>query len=147
MVRPSQSPLSDSAERRETSRAQNTQEHSERRVHHFKAEERRGYPAVQSRILPPQAPTSEEVAQRMLSNARATPIKRFDSADFFLEQQKHKRALPPVAAPADSSAAQAVTSDAVVQAELLERPPPLSFAPPLQCVAPCGSPVLRSRRS
>ena len=39
---------------------------------------------------PPIAPNSEAVARRILTNATSCPLKRFDSADYFLEQRKLK---------------------------------------------------------
>lgn len=48
--------------------------------------------AASRRATPPQAPSSKEVAQRILTNASLVPLKRFDSADFFLEQHRQKLA-------------------------------------------------------
>jgi len=100
------------------------------------------------RALPPQAPTSQLVAQRILSHATAVPIKRFDSADFFLEQHKQKLQHRPYAdAPHKEASSE---PHALPPMDLcLEAPPlplhlsPARGSPPLQCAAPCGSPLLR----
>lgn len=39
----------------------------------------------------PKAPQGEEVAQRLMKNASYIPVKRFDSADYFLQQWEAKQ--------------------------------------------------------
>uniref|UniRef100_A0A6T7ZP70 Uncharacterized protein n=1 Tax=Prymnesium polylepis TaxID=72548 RepID=A0A6T7ZP70_9EUKA len=110
--------------------------------------ERRYGTAGEHRRLPPQAPTSAALAARMLSHSRAVSIKRFDSADFFLELEKQKKHQPPAAAPSTAAdfALQATVLASGPQ-ELLEPPLPAHVSRvsgPGQCsVAPCVSPVKR----
>ena len=82
-------------------------------------------------VGPPRAPTSEMVAARILNNATACPVKRFDSADYFLDQHKHKR--PSDDELVDATAAMDVTPsrpapDAALDDSLQRPPPPSSLA-------------------
>jgi hypothetical protein len=46
----------------------------------------------QSRAAPlPKAPTSEEMARRILANSNAKPVQRFDSADYYMNKWLQKR--------------------------------------------------------
>ena len=109
------------------------------------------------RTLPPQAPSSDVVAQRILAHARAVPIKRFDSADFFLDQFKQKRKMAHPPAEEDEAPTRIAAPDDMSDevAMLLEPPPPTRLVPAVRSpplpfgssASPCGSPVLRTRRS
>jgi len=48
----------------------------------------------------PKAPTSEAVARRLWMNSNAVPMKRFDSADYFLNQYLEQRKQGKLAAAA-----------------------------------------------
>lgn len=80
----------------------------------------------------PKAPTSAEVARRMLANAEARPVKRFDSADYFMNQYlaTQQRATAPTdkdATPSGYSSEGTVTPPSTAR-DVLLLPPPLENA-------------------
>lgn len=122
---------------------------SEQKVHApLPDEQRHVNPTPHRRYAPPHAPTSELVARRILSHAKAVPIKRFDSADFFLEQHKQK-SQHDFDAHLAGAPGTAPPPPPLELMEPMEPPLPSHIAQRdgLQCispVAPCSSP--RSRR-
>ena len=83
---------------------------------------------------PPMAPSSAEHARRLIERTTAVPIKRFDSADYFLskhiDQQKAEAARAAMSERRAGHEAEPHSSEAVSPRSAAMRPPDLAMPPP-----------------
>ena len=76
----------------------------------------------------PKGPQSQEVAQRIIKHSTLRPVKRFDSADYFLEQYEVRKQWDEEHATSQEGARDAPSCEPE-----LEHPPALAMLPEVPC--------------